>query len=427
MSFAGLRGTGNWGADERPKDFRQSILWMEPNGDTPLLGLTSMVKGKGRTVTDPEFSWWAEPMDLVRLQVAGAVGNTAGDTLITVDSSNPDGTNIKRNWGTALNLVPGDVLMVEPAADAVSDVAERIIVTQVHSATQFSVTRAASGTSLANIANDAMLLLVGSAFGEGTAEPSSVSRNPIKYSNYTQIFKTSYEITNTALATDTRTGDTLANDKKRRSFDHARNIELAMLFGRKHEGLDANGKPMRFMGGLRSYIAPDNMTILANDWGLYKSAAAGNNLIDAISKVFDYSSPAGDTRIAMVGNGALNAINKAIMNSAGAAGVKIEWGMDKKAWGMNFRELIFPQGRLMLKTHPLLSRHSMYTNSMYVLDMSSIKYVTLKGRDTKPMDDIQAKGEDLRRGMWQTECSLEVDFAGQTMGYIGNFGATIAA
>lgn len=425
MSFAGLRGTGDWGTDERPKNFRQSILWMEPNGDTPLLGLSSMVKGKSETVDDPEFSWWNEPMDIVRLQVNGAL--IAGDTLITVDSLNPDGTNIKRNWGTALNLVPGDVLMVEPTTDVITDTAERIIVTQVHSATAFSVTRGASGTTPAAIGDNVFLLLVGSAFGEGTAEPSSVSRNPIKYSNYTQIFKTSYEISGTANNTNARTGDALANDKKRRSFDHARAMEWAMMYGKKYEGVDANGKPLRFMGGLRSYIAPDNIKMLANDWGLYKSVAAGNNLIDMMSAVFDYSSPAGDTRVALCGNGALNAINKAIMNSSGAGGTRIEWGAKEKAWGINFRELIFPQGRLMLKTHPLMSRHSMYTNGMWLLDMSSIKYVPLKGRDTKPLDNIQNKGEDVIRGMWQTECSLRVDFAGQTNGYIGNFGATIAA
>ena len=27
VSIAGIRGTGDYGADERPKDFRESILW----------------------------------------------------------------------------------------------------------------------------------------------------------------------------------------------------------------------------------------------------------------------------------------------------------------------------------------------------------------------------------------------------------------
>ena len=423
-AVAGLRGTGDWGADERPKNFRESILWMDPNGDTPLLALSSMVKGKKKTVDDPEFSWWTEPRDIIRLQ--SAASHTSGETLITVDSSDPDASNIKQNWGTAQHLVPGDVLMVEPAADAATDTAERLIVVQVHSATQFTVARGAMGTTPATIGNDVYLLHIGSAFGEGTAEPKATSRNPIKFYNYTQIFKTSYEVTGTADVTRARTGNARDNDKKRRSFDHAKAMEMALLWGKKYQTTDANGKPLRFMGGIREFIPAANANVLATDWGLYKSASAGNNLMDMISPVFDYTSPAGDTRVALVGNGALNAINKAIANSSGAAGVNIYWGADEKQWGMNFRELIFPQGRLMLKTHPLFSRNSLYTNSMLILDMSVIQYVPLTGRDTKAQDDIQTKGEDVRRGLWQTEASLMVDYAGQTLGYIGGFGADAA-
>lgn len=421
MSIAGLRGTGDWGPDERPKNFRESILWMQPNGDTPLLGLSSMVKGKSYVVDDPEFSWWSEPMDLVRLQVNGALG--AGDTLVTVDSGDPTAADIKQSFGKATHLVPGDVLMVEPSADSASDTYERVIVTAVHSETQFSISRGAAGTTPGTIANDVYLLLIGSAFEEGSPGPRSVSRNPLKFFNYTQIFKTAYEITQTADATRARTGSALANDKKRRSFDHARGIELALLFGKKHEGIGENGKPKRFMGGLRQFIPAANQTIMANNWGLM--SGAGGNLMDAISPIFDYSSPGGDTRIALCGNGALNAINKAIALSAGAGGIEISWGANEKYWGMNFRELLFPQGRVMLKTHPLMSRHSLYTNSMFLLDMSAIKYAPLKGRDTKGQDDIQTKDEDVRRGQWLTEASLMVDFAGQTQGYIGGLGNTL--
>lgn len=422
MPVAGLRGTGDWGTDERPKNFRESILWMTPNGDTPLLGLSSQIKGKTYVVNDPEFSWWCEPQDLVRLQINGAHLST--DTLLNVDSADPTASVLKTSYGKATNLTVGDVLMVEPTADSASDTYERVIVTGVLSDTQFTVQRGAFGTTPAAISDNVYLLLIGSAFAEGTGAPSATSRNPIKFSNYTQIFKTSYEVTGTADATEARTGNVLTNDKKRRSFDHAKKLELALLFGQKSESVGANGKPLRSMAGLRSFIPAANQTILTTNWGLM--SGAGGSLIDAISPVFDYVSPGGDTRIAFCGNGALNGLNKAIAKVSGATGTQIMWGMDEKYWGMNFRELVFPQGRLMLKTHPLLSRHSIYTNSMFILDMSALKYAPMKGRDTKAFDDVQTKEEDVRRGYWQTECSLLVDFAGQTMGYVGGFGATPA-
>jgi hypothetical protein len=115
-AVAGLRGTGDWGTDERPKNFREYIMWRNPNGSTPLLALMSKV-GKAST-DDPEFAWWDEPTDIIRLTVNGALGTT--DSTIVVNSLDPDATTPSRNWGVANHLVPGDVLMVEPATDAAS-------------------------------------------------------------------------------------------------------------------------------------------------------------------------------------------------------------------------------------------------------------------------------------------------------------------
>ena len=39
MAVAGLRGTGDWATDERPKNFREMILWRNPNGMAPLTAL----------------------------------------------------------------------------------------------------------------------------------------------------------------------------------------------------------------------------------------------------------------------------------------------------------------------------------------------------------------------------------------------------
>jgi hypothetical protein len=268
--------------------------------------------------------------------------------------------------------------------------------------------RGAAGTTAASIPDDSYLLLIGSAYAEGTDAPDAVSRNPLKYFNYTQIFKNTYELTKTTDVTHLRTGDAWSNDKKRKMFDHSRGIELAILFGQRSETTGTNGKPKRTMGGLRQYIG--------NQY-VYSGGTTWFDLIDRISPVFNFASSAGDERAAFVGNGALNAINKILAADAHA---EIHWGGGSKVYGMNFRELIIPQGRILLKTHPLMSRNSLYTNAMFILDMSTINYVTLPGRDTKVKDDIQTDGEDVRRGFIQTECGLEVMRAGVTSGYIGN-------
>lgn len=408
MAVAGLRGTGDWGTDERPKNFRELILWRNPNGMTPIFALSAKIAKE--STDDPEFSWWTEPNDIVRLQVEGALD--AVTTTIVVDSADPSVADPAINYGVATHLKEGDLLMVEPAADAAVFTPEIMRVVAVTNATTFTVVRGVAGSTAAAIADEGFLLLIGSSYAEGTRAPLANTRNPMKYSNYTQIFKDTYELTGTAAETKLRTGDPVKNDKKRKAFDHARAIEMAILFGRKSEVVGTNGKPQRTTDGIRRFIAAQNTTVFTAAYDL-------DDLVTALSPVFDFDTEAGDTRIAFVGNGALNAINSRIANASGHSAVAINYGSKEQVYGMNFNELIFPQGKVLLKTHPLMNRHAMYRNSMLVLDFSAMKWRPMRNRDTKFKDDVQLKDEDTRKGFWQTEAGLEVWHGGLTLGYIG--------
>jgi hypothetical protein len=410
-AVAGLRGTGDWGTDERPKNFRELILWRNPNGSAPIFALSA--RSQKESTDDPEFSWWDEPNDLLRLQVAGS--HAAGAQTITVDSSDPSSSAPGNVWGLATHLVPGDQLLVEPSTDNATFDHEVIEVLTVVSTTVFTATRGSQGTTAATIADNSFLLKIGSAFPEGTSEPDAAARNPIKYSNYTQIFKSVYEITGTAAQTKTRTGDPIRNDKKRKAFDHARDIELAMLFGQKSEVTGVNGKPKRTMDGIRKFIPAATTTILSS-WTLV-------DFLDAVSPVFDFDSPAGDTRIAFCGNSALNHFNKKITSASGHTAISYRVDQKVSVFGVNFVEYVLPQGRLILKTHPLMNRHSLYKNSMFILDFSAIRWRPMRNRDTKFQDNIQQKGEDAVRGQWMTEAGMELRYGGLTCGYIGGFGA----
>lgn len=408
--LAGLRGTGDWSTDERPKDFRGKILFFQPNGNAPIFALTSRA-GK-RTKTDPEFSWWAESQTNVRLQVNGALG--AGDTTITVDSADPATTAMNRNYGTATHLKPGDILIVDPATDNATFNFELLEVQTVISDTQFTALRGAGGTSAGSIADDRFLTLIGSAYPEGSGVPSAVARNPTKFFNYHQIFKESYELTKTADVTEARTGDAWSNDKKRKGFDHARAIEWSIMFGRKAELTGDNGKPKRFMGGLREFIPASNTTV-------FGAPVTSSSFMDAVGPVFDFDLGGGDTRIGFCGNFARTELGKVIQ---AATGIKMELGSVITKWGIDFQELIMPMGRLLLKSHPLLSQHALYKKSMFIVDFASLHYTTLKGRDTKAKDDVQSEDEDVRRGFYLTECSIEVEGGGLPMAYLGNIAAS---
>lgn len=428
-SFAGLRGTGDFGTDERPKNFREMIMFRNPNGTTPLLGLlsragSSMRKIGGKTISyeptdDPEFAWWDEGFNIVRLQVNGTTSGTSG-TSVVVDSGDPSSaTDAGSPYGSAFNLKAGDLLLVEKADAATFD-NEIIRVESVTNATTFVVTRGAAGTTPgANIANDAWLTRIGSSYPEGSALPGSTTRKPIKFLNYTQIFRDVFDITNTAAASRYRTGDPVENDKRRKMWDHAEGIEHAFLWGSSSEVTDGgNGKPRRTTAGIRRFIPSANATVFA-------TTPTVTTLLNAISPVFNWNTPAGDSRILLLGNTAMNAINLAITNDS-----KSQMNLNPNpvtVYGMRMRELILPQGTLLIKTHPLMNLHSVYTKSAFILDMSALRYRYLShhgiNRDTKSYEktsDLEKTGDDKLTGHWLTECGLEVRYAGLTCGYLGN-------
>lgn len=412
--LGGLRGTGDFGTSERPESFREMILRLNPNGSSPIFALTS--KARKKTVSDPHFHWWNEANVLVRL--ASSASHAAGDTTITINSADPTASTLDVNFGTATHLKAGDLIMVEPTTDVAAFNPEFIQVTGVLSDTQFTVRRGVAGTTPGTIGNGQFLLLIGSAYAEGGLAPRAVTRNPVKFDNFTQIFKDAYEISGTVDATTFRTGDPWSEDKKRKMFDHSRGIELAFLFGQKNETATSaeNGKPIRFMAGLRQSIPQSRQFVFTAPVKLGTDAT--NSFLDKIYKVFDYDTPAGDTRLAFAGNAAINALAKV---AAATTNVRLNSDSVIKQYGMEFREFIMPQGRLLIKSHPLMNIHGgIYAKSMFILDFASIQYVCLKGRDTKVKDNVQTAEEDVRRGFVQTECSLALDRGGLTCAYLGN-------
>lgn len=401
-AVAGLRGTGDWGTDERPKNFRELILFRNPNGSAPIFAF--MGRTQSEVTDDPEFSWWDEPNDLIRLEVNGALTSTA--TTVVVDSLDPDASNPDRRYGLATHLKAGDLLLVE-TAEAVAYANEILEVVSVTNATTFVVTRGAAGSTPAAIGDNAFLTKIGSAYAEGTNSPSATSRNPIKYNNYCQIWKSAYEVTNTADHTRARTGNVRSNDKKRKVFDHSRDIELSILYGQKFEGTGSNGKPKRTMGGLREFIPSTNVTVLGSNVTL-------EQYLVSLQSAFQFDTPAGDERVVFCGNGYANQLNL-----LAAANGNVQFGPVIKQYGMDLREFILPQGRLLIRRHPLMSRHPLYTNSAFGVDFASMRWRHL--RDTRPMDNIQDNDEDTTKGQWLTEAGLEVQRGGLTMFYHANF------
>src|SRR3990172_1144268 len=401
----GMRGTGDWGTDKRPKNFREMILWRSPNGAAPLTALTARMRKQ--TVDDPEFAWWEEELNPIRLLVTTAV--TTAQASIAIDS------------GDAQDLVIGDVLLVEKTEDT-SYSNELIQVATIVSATSFTATRGVAGSTAATIADNSYLTKIGNAFEEGTDAPDSTTRNPTKFLNYAQIFKTAYRITNTAQAIALRTGNALKNDKKRKMFDHSTTMELAFLFGKKYE--DTTGtNPKRFTGGLMYFLAQAYAAGSTNTIRIWTTTPTEDELLDAVYKCWDYDvEGAGQERLVFAGNGFLNSLNKLARTSSST---RINFDGVIKQYGMNLQRWILPQGVLYVKTHPLMNVHGRFTNSAFVINPTGIIYRPLVGRDVKPDEGvggkgIQPPGKDEFKRQWYGEVGIEFQHL-KTMCYLGNF------
>ena len=396
--FAGIRGTGSFGTDERPQDFREMILWNAPNGSAPLFAL--MAKMKKEMCNDPQIHWWEETNSIARATLNGAIADGT-DTTFVVDAAVGED-------GGGLQFAPGDLLLVEE--DVAAYTTEIVELVSVTDDTNIVVIRGAAGTTAASILDGVGLLRIGSVHEEGSTSPATVTTNPTKFTNFTQIFKTPYQLSRTAENTFFRTGDALKNDQIRKSFVHSEKIEQALFWGVASEVTGAGGLPKRTMSGIRKLVT-SNIKQFAVDPTI-------DTVIAAISPVFDFESgSAGNERIVYAGNGALNFFNSLI---ASDSSTRFQYDGEIEIYGQKLRKFTMPQGSIALKSHPLMNVHPVFTNSMFVINPAGLIYRPLKASDTKIQKNIQANDADLRKDQWLTECTLELHYE-QSFAYIGGF------
>lgn len=392
-AIAGMRGTGDWGANERPTNFRDTILWLDPNGDSPFTALIS--KMRSESVNDPQYQWWQEILTNATITLGAQL---IGDTTFTVASG-------------ALQYVAGDLLIV----DNNTGQGEILQVTATPTVdTSLAVARGVAGSTATAITAGWTATKMGSAFAEGTSSPTAVSENPTQLVNYCQIFKTTYDMTETARRTYARTGDLLKNERKRKMFTHARDQELAYIFGRAYLTTGSNGKPLRYTGGLNSFIQSNRMifsgTTGANGWNT-------DNLISFLATVFNYNGEgAGNERLILCGNSFLTKLNLLIKDDSNT---RITFDGTVKTYGMNLQKFVLPQGVFYLRTHPLFNVHPVYTLSALVINPRGIIYRYV--RDTDFKDNIQLPDADELKGQWLTEAGIEVHHE-KTMAYLGQAG-----
>ena len=403
MSIQGMRDTSNFVTDGRPKHWRDKVLMLYPNGIAPLYALTGAMKNE--VVDDPQYYWWEKPMQTRRFALGANLDGTGGSEDITIVSG-------------GLTLKAGDILLVENTQEVLHVNSDPSVDTTVNVLRSYATVGATVVTY--NDANtNPNILVIGSAYEEGSSAPTGIAYDPVKVTNYTQIFRDTIEHTRTSMRTRLRTGDAVKEARRECLELHTRNIEMAFWLGTATESTK-NSKPVRTTGGIKSFIPTANQV----------QVASGNLDMDALEgymeNIFKFGA---SEKMAFMGNRALTAINTAIRKNSA---YQIKTG--EKEFGMNVQRLVCPHGELVLKTHPLFNQVTSNTSgqsyyalnsSMYVLDMGNLVYRHLKGDDTRYQQKLQENGLDGEKSGYLTECGLEVHH-GETHYLIENLNAGIA-
>ena len=367
----GLRGTGQFTNDFRPKNYRELFSLLEPNGNAPLNALLSMTSSEA--TDDPEFKNFRDELPERKLIVDGAV-SSASTTSITVSAGND---NLFAVAGTILvNATTGEVMRC--TADS--------------SATALTVERNIGGTSH-TIADDANLFISGSAFEEGASSPTGVSFDASVASNYTQIFRTAFKVTETLRATNLRTGDKEDEMATKALKMHMQDIERAMFFGKLHESNGSTAQPRRFTGGLTTQIS--NVIDRSTASGVMNEDTFDRQLIE---NVFAFGSK-----------------QKIMFCGAKVAGHLQKFGKDRwspetvqGSYGVNLTQYSTFAGDLMVHLHPQFRQVPGMENAAVIIDFPYLKYRYMEGRDTALLRDRQSADEDAVKHEYLTECGLEM-------------------
>ena len=78
-AIQGLRGTGEFTTDFRPRNYRELFTLLEPNGNAPLNALLAMGSSEG--TDDPEYKNFRDELPDRKMKVDGAVASTSTTTI----------------------------------------------------------------------------------------------------------------------------------------------------------------------------------------------------------------------------------------------------------------------------------------------------------------------------------------------------------
>jgi hypothetical protein len=411
--FLGMRGSGDWAANERPENWRQGILYEYPNGAAPLTGLLS--KMKTRKVDDSRFHWWTKTLAAQGGAVTGVFTNAA--LTVAYVSGGVIGTTLYIRMAEAVadEFRVGHQVLLRDASNLNVDVNTKATAVVKNGASSYVASRLleADDNSATNDLSDCdTALIIGNINPEGGPIPDALTYDPTEWNNYVQTFRNPLDITRIARRTRLRTEDAYKEAKREALEYHSIEMEKAFLFGIATEFTGSNGKLERTTMGLIPAIragAAANVsdytvaTAFAGDSWLQSGEQWFDEMLELIFRYGEME------KMAFVGSGALLGINRLAKQSG-----QIQLTPMTMSYGIKVVQWVTPFGIVYLKTHPLFSFDATTRNSMVVFEPAQLTYCHIDDTRFIPQkeDMVSTGGERLdgTKEEWLTDCGLEYHF-----------------
>lgn len=423
--FLGMRGTGDWGTDQRPKNWREGILFLYPNGMAPLTALTA--KMASEKVGDPEFNWWLKILPAQAGAVTGAYTDPGLSSAYVSGGTTGSALYLKMAEADAGHFRAGHQVVCRDQSDYNVDCVAKVTDVVYNGASSYVAVKlleADDNSTTHNLSNCDRLLITGNVNPEAGSMPTAISYDPTKYTNYTQIFRNALAISRTARETKLRTGDAYTELKRECLELHSIEMEKAFLWGIPTENVGANGKYERTTAGL-IYTIKTYASGNVNDYTLNADFAGdtwlegGEEWLDYfLAQMFRYGKR---EKLAFCGQGALLGIQRLIKNNPH---VQMSMTPKTKGYGLAVTEWHTVFGMINLMTHPLFSYETTNDHSIVVLEPANLKYRFIT--DTTFFKDGEQQNTGYARidgtnEEFLTECGLEYHFP-QGFGYLNGVG-----
>jgi hypothetical protein len=443
------------------KDFkslnsRRKVFYQYPTGAAPFMGLLSLLPSE--ETDKPEFGWWERRFPTLRtaLVATGTVKFANGDGTALTDGGSgvtlTADTEYRVNVKSTAQFKPTHVIEIRGVTSSSGATSADVkgTCTQVVSATvlkfrPYSTRTAVDNTTTAN--NDKTVAIIGTANQEYARSGRGVISFPINPTNYTQIFRTAFNLSRTALKEGLQFDKSGAyrNMAWENGLRHMIEMEKAFIFGQKHTVLVTDSDtgdqtPETKTGGVIWFLEQWEAVNSVYRGGTGAVAITLNTddnkrIIDAggtmtrvqyrewMGRLFKKTNDKAYEKLCLCGGTHLATVNALL--EADTKIVKNVVYTDKTNKG-NFEFQVFSvttlRGTVHYKVHPLFDEDPELTANGLYLDVGNLGYRPLSDSDTVFLKGRQENDRDGRKDEWITEAGLELHFPESCM-YIKNAAA----